>query len=78
MSGRKIEVEESGPSFSVGDDLESGRGDAVEQAGRRASIRGRSAAEERQAAAEDSEDMTSRLLRAKRRATGGGEDGADG
>lgn len=78
VSGRKIEVEESGPSFSVGDDLESGRGDAVEQAGRRASIRGRSAAEERQAAAEDSEDMTSRLLRAKRRATGGGEDGADG
>ena len=75
----RVEIDEdASPGFSVGDDLQSVREDQAEAAGRRASRRETSSSEERKQAADDAEDMTSRLLRAKKRATGGEEDGRDG
>ncbi len=75
----RVEIDEDAAStFSVGEDLASVREDDVEAAGRRASRRERSADEQRREDGDQAEDMTSRLLRAKKRASGGEEGGSDG
>ena len=79
VASTRVELEEdASPGFSVGEDLQSVREDEAEAAGRRASRRETSSGEQRKQDADDAEDMTSRLLRAKKRATGGEEDGPHG
>ena len=73
----EVDEDDSATGFSVGDDLETQRSDRAEESARRASRREISSEESRKAAADEAEDMTSRLLRAKRRASGD-KDSADG
>ena len=79
LASRRVEVdEEGGGEFSVGDDLGSVPRDSAEAAARRASSRETTADQDRKTASDGAEDMTSRLLRAKRRASGGDGGPTDG